>query len=201
MHGACLTGSHILPWIPWLAGRRKSTRTKRPKATFWSSTNQTLTKSPAPSRGKPQCWQAAARGVAWECACGGARGAGWALNHTCVPPTGRRPPTAAGAGAAAPRTHAPTHPHATANNGRRRVRNQETVGLQAVGPQSVYNTVKALSLAKSYLKKDEIDLRFTPAWTTSDDERQTTGACHTRFAPSAPSTPRVGQRPAVVAWA
>jgi len=56
-----------------------------------------------------------------------------------------------------------------------RVRNQETVGLQAVGPQSVYNTVKALSLAKSYLKKDEIDLRFTPAWTTSDDERQTTG--------------------------
>lgn len=66
-------------------------------------------------------------------------------------------------------------PHKVAGAIAGRVREEDPVGVQAVGPQSVYNTVKALALAKSYLKKDHVDLRFTPAWTTSDDERQTTG--------------------------
>lgn len=56
-----------------------------------------------------------------------------------------------------------------------RLRETGQVGVQAVGPDSVFKAVESTAIARRYLKQDKLDMIFSPSFTTAEDERQTTG--------------------------
>lgn len=57
-----------------------------------------------------------------------------------------------------------------------KIRDGERVGINAVGANSVFHAVEACAVGNTYLRDDEIDLKFTPSFTTLDDPRR--GECN-----------------------
>jgi len=59
-----------------------------------------------------------------------------------------------------------------------RLRDDAAVALQAVGPEPVFHTVRAISLARRYLADDNIDIVFSPAWSEIETDSGSTTGLH-----------------------
>lgn len=59
-----------------------------------------------------------------------------------------------------------------------RLRDDAAVALQAVGPEPVFHTVRAIAFARRYLADDNIDIVFSPAWSEIETDSGTTTGLH-----------------------
>lgn len=65
------------------------------------------------------------------------------------------------------------------------LRSEGTVELQAIGPQAVNQAVKALAIARGYIRDDGLDLSTVPSFVTLElhDQERTALRFHTTAAP------------------
>lgn len=43
-----------------------------------------------------------------------------------------------------------------------KIRDNERVSVTAIGPESVYNTVQAIAISRTYMEEDNVDIKFSP---------------------------------------